>query len=138
LPSPEIAAFVSHTREQIEERVLQELEQSFGEGFAGLRNVPAGMRRLAGRVGDSATSRPPSLPPGSRERPRERPGRRRALSAEIARLRALRDSGALTEEQYARAVDRLIESGAPVDPDEPAATPEPDRQAGSVEADDSR
>jgi hypothetical protein len=38
------------------------------------------------------------------------------MADEIVRLRSLRDSGALTEEQYARAVDRVVGAG----PDEPA------------------
>ena len=32
-----------------------------------------------------------------------------SVADEIAKLQALRDSGALTDEQYARAVDRAIE-----------------------------
>jgi class 3 adenylate cyclase len=70
------------TRELIESRVLGQLEKAFGEGFP-----------LA------ATPSPP-----------ERPGR--AMTREIRRLKELHEDGALNDEQYERAVDRLLEGGA--------------------------
>jgi hypothetical protein len=43
--------------------------------------------------------------------PRRPPGPSRRTSKEIERLKELRDDGALTAEQYERAVDRLLEDG---------------------------
>ena len=77
------------TRELIEERVLGALEEAF-------------QAREGRRVDRPATgvARPPR-----RGRARGDGG---SVSHEIERLRDLRDAGALTEEQYARAVDRVI------------------------------
>ena len=41
-----------------------------------------------------------------------KPPRRRDVSTEVERLRELRADGALTDEQYQRAVDRLLEEGS--------------------------
>jgi class 3 adenylate cyclase len=68
---------------EIEERVLATLERA-------LRERPSG-----GERGRRNRSGPPTL-------------RRRSVADEIDKLRALRDSGALTDEQYARAVERTI------------------------------
>ena len=38
------------------------------------------------------------------------PTRKRSVSREIQRLHALREAGALTDEQYGRMVDRLVDS----------------------------
>ena len=81
-PTAGRSEFHRRTRELIESRVLGQLEKAFGEGFS-----------LA------ATPRPP-----------ERPGR--AVTREIRRLRELHEDGALTDEQYERAVDRLLEGEA--------------------------
>lgn len=69
------------THELIERRVLAELSDAFAEH---------------GASGDDRRQTAP--PPGS-------------IADEIARLQELRDAGALTDEQYARAVDRAIERG---------------------------
>jgi hypothetical protein len=74
------------TSELIERRVLAELNEAFTNREAGV-----GRRRL------------PKEPPA---------GPKRSVSDEIGKLRQLRDAGALTDEQYARAVDRAIEGGA--------------------------
>ncbi len=71
---------VDRTSRLIEERVLAAIEQSL--------RAPSG------------TTEDRWLHASSRG------GRRRSLADEIAKLRALRDEGALTDEQYARAVDR--------------------------------
>jgi class 3 adenylate cyclase len=71
---------VDRTSQLIEERVLAEIEESLrtrrGATLAESRQVSTGG------------------------------GRPRSVADEIAKLRALRDEGALTDEQYARAVDR--------------------------------
>jgi class 3 adenylate cyclase len=67
----------------IEERVLAEIEAGFREDS----NRPAKKRDEIG------TDEPPAG---------------RSVADEIAKLRALRDEGALTEEQYAKALDRTI------------------------------
>jgi hypothetical protein len=77
-----IATIGERTSELIERRVLAELTDA-----------------LSGRDAGIASDHPkPPQPPA-----------RGSVSDEIARLQALRDSGALTDEQYARAVDRAIE-----------------------------
>jgi class 3 adenylate cyclase len=80
--------FARRTREAIESRVLGMLERTLGEDF------PLGT---------------PHTPPGM-PRPPQRSGR--GLTKEIQRLKELHDDGALTDEQYERAVDRLLESDA--------------------------
>jgi class 3 adenylate cyclase len=75
--------FARRTRELIESRVLSQLEKTFGEGY----------------LAPNATPGPP--------RPPARSGR--AMTKEIARLKELHEDGALTDEQYERAVDRLLE-----------------------------
>jgi hypothetical protein len=69
------------TNELIERRVLAELSDAFAE------------------------------PGASGDVPRQTAPTTGSIAAEIARLRELRDAGALTDEQYARAVDRAIEGG---------------------------
>ena len=79
--------FGRRTRELIESRVLSALEKTFGEGFA--------------LGGPGATVGPPAPPARSG----------RALTREIQRLKELHEDGALTDEQYQRAVDRLLGDG---------------------------
>jgi len=67
----------------IEERVMAEIEASFAEEADRKRKKPAELPSGA------------SPPQGS-------------VADEIAKLRALRDEGALTDEQYAKALDRTI------------------------------
>lgn len=76
------------TQQVIEERVLGALNQAFERRD---RRVP--------ERGDR--------PPGARRAAR-RGGRHESVSSEIERLRELRDAGALSEEQYSRAVDQVI------------------------------
>jgi hypothetical protein len=79
----------ARTGELIEQRVLAELTDAFAaarEAEASGRASKAPMRPM----------KPPRPPKGS-------------VADEIGKLQALRDSGALTDEQYARAVDRAIE-----------------------------
>ena len=72
------------TRDLIEERVMRAIEESFDEKA----------KRRAART-------------RRRERP-ARPEATRSMADEIDRLRALKEAGALTEEQYRRAVDRAV------------------------------
>jgi class 3 adenylate cyclase len=83
----ERSEFGRRTREVIESRLLASLEQTLG-------NLPIG------------------IPSGSLGSPPSPPRSGRGLARDIERLRALRDDGSLTEEQYQRAVDRLIEEDA--------------------------
>jgi class 3 adenylate cyclase len=76
--------FSRRTRELIESRVLGQLERTFGEGF------PFGT----------------GAPPGSAA------GSGRGMTREIRRLKELHEDGALTDEQYERAVDRLLDGRA--------------------------
>ena len=72
------------TGELIERRVLAELSEAFGS---------------RARRGESGVApEPPPVP-------------ERSVADEISRLQSLRNAGALTDEQYARAVDRVIEGG---------------------------
>jgi class 3 adenylate cyclase len=79
------------TRDLIEQRVLESITKAFEDG---------NRRRSRRRDRDVDPPEPPKP----------------SMADEIDRLRSLRDSGALTEEQYARAVDRVVGAG----PDEPA------------------
>jgi len=78
------------TRDLIEQRVLESITKAFEDG--------ASRRRRR----DRDVEPPDVLKP--------------SMADEIDRLRSLRDSGAMNEEQYARAVDRVVGAG----PDEPA------------------
>ena len=78
-------ALAEQTRQAIETRVLSTLEESLSSLLAEGQPRREGPRR-------------PPPPPGS-------------LADEISRLQGLREDGALTEEQYARAVDRLMDEG---------------------------
>jgi hypothetical protein len=77
-----VATIGERTSELIERRVLAELNEAFTDREA--------------RVGRGPAKEPPAGP-------------KRSVSDEIGKLRQLRDAGALTEDQYARAVDRAIE-----------------------------
>ena len=86
--SEERSEFARRTREKIESRVLGMLERTLGEDF------PFGT---------------PNAPPGP-PRPTQRSNR--AMTKEIQRLKGLHEGGALTDEQYERAVDRLLDGDA--------------------------
>ena len=73
--------FMNRTNELIEQRVLADLEKAFKERD---ENPPAGRGRR--RSAKKAAS----------------------VADEISKLQALRDAGALTDEQYAKAVDRVL------------------------------
>ncbi len=89
------------TSELIERRVMDAINQAFEEGST--RHAERG-----GRPRHDAPE-PPSLPAAG-----ESTG---SVADEIDRLRTLRDSGALTDDQYAKAVDRVIGG------DRPASSP---------------
>jgi class 3 adenylate cyclase len=82
-----IEAMVENARQRIESRVLGELGRVFGPDVGG------------------------TVPPA----PPESPRRSGSVTNEIARLNALREDGALTDEQYRRAVDRLLDGGDTAD-----------------------
>jgi class 3 adenylate cyclase len=88
------------TGAMIEERVLQQLERTFKD--VDFRSeVNKGKEKQAKRV----------VGPPTEIRELPAPTKRKSSVAdEIARLRDLRDSGALTDEQYTRAVDRALSS----------------------------
>ncbi len=90
----ELEKLGERTREQIEQRVLAQLGES-------LRAT--GAVDLAGLPGIPALPKSPAAPP---------PKPLRSVTAEIRRLKELREDGALTDEQFARAVDRVLEGGA--------------------------
>jgi class 3 adenylate cyclase len=74
------------TRDLIEQRVMRSIEEAFEAKAA----------RRADRRGRRGTNRDGQAPEA------------RSIADEIDRLRALRDSGALTEDQYRLAVDRAV------------------------------
>ena len=80
------------TGDLIEQRVLDAINDAFEESST--RHAA----RIAQRAG---RDEPSALPPGPS-------AGASSMSDEIDRLRALRDAGALTEDQYARAVDRVV------------------------------
>jgi class 3 adenylate cyclase len=81
-PEEERSEFARRTRNVIESRVLAKLEDVLGEGF-------------------------PFASPAAVAGPPTRSGR--GMTKEIRRLKELHEDGALTDEQYERAVDRLLE-----------------------------
>jgi class 3 adenylate cyclase len=83
----------NRTRDMIERRVMDALSEAFEQRDAARAAHPRRRDRDLDR---------PSEPPES-----DVPGTT-SVADEIDRLRALRDAGALTENQYARAVDRVL------------------------------
>ena len=73
-------------RDVIEERVMDAITRAF---------------EARGKAGRPERGQPPPMPPT--------PPSARSVADEIGRLRELRDAGALTEDQYARAVDRALD-----------------------------
>jgi class 3 adenylate cyclase len=82
-----IGTLGTRTSELIEQRVLAELTDAFADRDA--------------RPGPRAREKP-TPPPSSSPPPKP------SVADEIAKLQALRDAGALSDDQYARAVDRAI------------------------------
>jgi len=130
------ATMGDRTRQSIEERALAELASDPELAAA----LPGGLSALfQQRAGTRQRPSPPTVPPVPSQdarrdtrgdaRRRSRPDDRRAqggrpadgggsqpsgthsMADEITRLQRLRSSGALTAEQYARAVDKAIEGG---------------------------
>ena len=87
------------TSELIERRVMDAIGQAFEE--KSVRREER-VRERAGRTTDTpkAPQQPEDAASGG------------SMADEIDRLRALRDAGAMTDEQYARAVDRVIGGGS--------------------------
>jgi class 3 adenylate cyclase len=84
-----IHAFANQARQTIEARVLASLQETLGP-------------IMSGELG----------PPGPGV-PRRQHRRGSSMADEIDKLQALRDRGALSEEQYARAVDRIVNADPP-------------------------
>jgi class 3 adenylate cyclase len=84
--------FAGRTSQLIEERVLAEIDASF-------------------KAKDKSKARPDEGALEADDAPPGPPTRRGSMADEIAKLRALRDEGALSEEQYALALDRTIAGG---------------------------
>ena len=129
------ATLGDRTRQSIEERALAELASDPELAAA----LPGGLsslfqQRAGNRTRPSIPPVPPTSSQGSRSDPRRRdrpddrrgdrgrlddgrrgrgnqPTTQRSMAEEIAELQKLRTSGALTPEQYGRAVDKLIEGG---------------------------
>jgi hypothetical protein len=78
-----LAPVAGRASQLIEERVMAEIEA----GFRGEANLTAKVPE----------DRPPGEPPAGT-----------SVADEISKLRALRDEGVLTDEQYAKALDRTI------------------------------
>jgi class 3 adenylate cyclase len=89
--------------QMIEERVMAEIAASLreDEGSTGMTLSKAGKAKP-----------PPQLPPkrlrGKQVPMKQMPGPAGSMADEIAKLKALRDNGTLTEEQYARALDKML------------------------------
>ena len=88
------------TRDMIERRVMDALGEAFEQRNAERAERPR-RRDRAGVRRKLPSADPAQAPP--------------SVADEIDRLRELRDSGALTEEQYTRAVDRVLDSAADAD-----------------------
>lgn len=88
-------------RDLIEERVLGALDDAFARSEA--KRAERDQRRTERRARRRGSARSdagePASPPSA------------SVADEIERLRSLRDAGALTEEQYTRAVDRVLAGG---------------------------
>jgi class 3 adenylate cyclase len=91
--SPVMRDFVERARERIESRVVAQLDRVLAHGFP---------------FGSSAPDLPAPPPRPAREQPDRPPG---WVTTQIARLNELRKDGALTDEHYQRAVDRLLNEG---------------------------
>jgi class 3 adenylate cyclase len=88
----QFAPVASRATQLIEERVMAEIEAGFREAREGSSKKPAGS--------------PPALrTPGA------------SVADEIAKLRVLRDDGVLNDEQYAKAIDRVISTTGADEPD---------------------
>jgi class 3 adenylate cyclase len=89
----------------IEQRVLAELERAFREKEAARLRRQEAKGQQGRRAEPPATLAVPSATPGPPARGVVAP---RSVADEIAKLQSLRDGGALTDEQYERAVERAI------------------------------
>src|SRR3954463_735010 len=91
--------FLSPTNRLIEDRVLAKIDEARAEAETSLgkgKDKSSPPRDFDPSAQPPPMPRPETSPPGG------------ALSDEISRLQALRESGALTEKQYQRAVERAI------------------------------
>src|SRR5205814_6523277 len=91
----------------IEQRVLQQIDE----------NMRQQNERRAEKQARKQRPAPPDLPDFSRGIPSGVPDfgagkpAKKSLADDLERLRVLRDQGALNDEQYARAVDRVLSEG---------------------------
>lgn len=89
-------------RQDIEERVLAQLRETFGDAIIDAGRDPKGR--------PPKTFEPPDVPGGPGKRDKSvKPGE--SVADEIRRLNELREDGALSDKQYKRAVDRLLGEG---------------------------
>jgi class 3 adenylate cyclase len=76
------------------------------------RWLPASNRlieeRVLAQLDEALSRRPPAVEPQRRARGRARPKRSASVADEVAKLQALREGGALTDDQYERAVERIL------------------------------
>jgi len=102
--------FLSPTNRLIEDRVLAKIDEARAEAES-KRSQRKGKGKSKGPPPDDYdpfAEPPPDSGPPSDSGPPPGSGAPRSLSDEIKRLQKLRDSGALSEEQYQRAVERAI------------------------------
>ena len=91
----------------IEQRVLQQIDE----------NMRQQNQRRADKQGRKQRSGPPELPDFSRGIPSGVPDfsgakpAKKSVADDLERLRTLHDQGALNDEQYAKAVDRVLSEG---------------------------
>jgi class 3 adenylate cyclase len=84
----------------IEQRVLRQIEANMRRGETRQQQKAA---RKQAQLGPPTPPTPPDVPDWSKPKPKQK-----SVADEIDRLRGLRDEGALTDEQYQRAVDRVL------------------------------
>ena len=87
----------------IEQRVLRQIEANMRRGEARQQQKAARKQAQLGSATLPTPPTPPDVPDWSKPKPKQK-----SVADEIDRLRGLRDEGALTDEQYQRAVDRVL------------------------------
>ena len=91
--------------QMIEQRVLAELEQEFRANGADLARFAPALRKL---IPNMAIPKPPATPAAPLPTEKRKRG---SVADELERLQELHEAGALSDEQYQRAVDRTVGEG---------------------------